>query len=426
MEPQIGFCANPDGFRIAYATLGHGPALVIPPAYFHILASIDLLPGLRNFLDRIARYHTVVIYDQRGAGLSDRNRTIFTLESELQDLETVIDHLNLDRIVLEGMSMSGPITIAYTARHPERVSHLILYGTYANYGKLVPKELKESISSLLHSHPWLGMRTLASFVVGNDSAYTELISVAEAENVSPENAAHFMEMLFELDVVRLCPGIKNPTLIMHRKGDQLIDFKAGLELASLIPNARFIPLEGSMHMACFGDAESVLHNTFDFLNDPVTDDKATKAARPATKKSSHDVFISFAFEDRESAAKIYAHLKGSGICPFWCEELTAGGDYPQLLGEAIRNSKSFLLVLSDSSDNSASVRKETTIAHNNRKPIIPVRIKSVLPKNLEYLIANSLFYDAFPQPLEQHLSRLTSDIKKVIGSKADKKEKTKK
>ena len=85
--------------------------------------------------DSLARYHTVVVYDMRGAGLSERNRTVFTLESELQDLETVIDHLKLDKMILYGRGFSGPVVIAYAAKHPERVTHLILYGTYAYYGK---------------------------------------------------------------------------------------------------------------------------------------------------------------------------------------------------------------------------------------------------------------------------------------------------
>ena len=418
---------NAVGARIAYATLGQGPAMVVPPSYFAAITSYKTIPEVRYTVDSLARYHTVVYYDQHGAGLSDRNRTVFTLESELQDLETVIDHLKLNSLILYGASMSGPIVIAYAAKYPERVTHLILYGTYANYGKFVTEEFKSSLVSLLRQPAnWLGGRALTSLSVpqthiDNLELYTNLAR----ENATPESAANLIDMLYRLDVTYLCPLVKAPTLVMHRKGDLLIDFKAGLELASLRPNARFVQMEGDIHIPFLGDTESFQHNIFEFLNDPITDDKATKPTRPATQKSSHDVFISFAFEDRESAAKIYAHLKASGICPFWCEEITAGGDYPRLLGEAIRNSKSFLLVLSDSSDNSASVAKETTIAHNNKKPIIPVRIKNILPKNLEYLIANSLFYDAFPQPLEQHLPRLTSDIKKIVGGKAEKKEKIK-
>ena len=428
MEPKIGFCTNPDGARIAYATLGHGPAFVIPPSYFQCITPYKTIPEVRYLFESLARYHTVVYYDQHGAGLSDRNRTVFTLESELQDLETVIDHLKLISLILYGASMSGPIVIAYAAKYPERVTHLILYGTYANYGKFVTEEFKSSLVSLLRQPAnWLGGRALTSLSVpqthiDNLELYTNLAR----ESTTPESAANLIDMLYRLDVTHLCHLVKSPTLVMHRKGDMLIDFKAGLELAALIPNARFVQMEGDIHIPFLGDTESVLYNIFEFLGDPITGDKAKKAAKPTAKTSGHDVFISFAFEDRESAAKIYAHLKASGICPFWCEEITAGGDYPRLLGEAIRNSKSFLLVLSDSSDNSASVGKETTIAHNNKKPIIPVRIKNILPKNLEYLIANSLFFDAFPPPLEQHLPKLTGDIKKIIGSKSGEKEKTQK
>jgi len=422
VEPQIGFCTNPDGVRIAYATMGQGPAFVIPPSYFHQVAASKTVPEARHLFESLARYHTVVIYDQHGAGLSDRNRTVFSLESEIASLETVIDHLKLNSLILYGASMSGPIVIAYAAKYPERVTHLVLYGTYANYGNIVTEEFKASIVSLLRQPDnWLGQRALMDLVGPQTHVDNlELLANLARENTTPEVAANLIDMLYRLDVTHLCPLVKSPTLVMHRKGDMLIDFKAGLELASLIPNARFVQLEGNIHIPFLGDTESFLRNIFEFLGDPVTDDKVKKAARSTIKKSGHDVFISYAFEDKESVAKIYASLKGSGISPFWCEDVTAGGDYPQLLGEAIRNSKSFLLVLSDSSDNSASVRKETTIAHNNKKTIIPVRIKNILPKNLEYLIANSLFFDAFPQPLEQHLPRLASDIKKTIGSKADK------
>ena len=427
MEPQIGFCTNPDGARIAYATLGQGPAMVWSASYFAVITPYKTIPESRQVFDRPARYHTVVMYDQVGAGLSDRNRTVFTLESELQDLETVVDHLKLDRIALFASSMGGPIAIAYAAKYPERVTHLILYDTYASRRDL-SEEFKAAVVSLLRQPDnWTGRRTLASLCASQAQIdMLELVGALAKDITTPEVVANICDMAYKFDVTHLCPRIKTPTLVMHRKGDALIDFKQGLELASLIPNARFVPLEGDMHFPFLGDTESFLHNIFEFLGDPIKDDKATKAVSPTTKKSGHDVFISFAFEDREYASKIYAHLKGSGICPFWCEDVTAGGDYPQLLGEAIRNSKSFLLVLSDSSDNSASVRKETTIAHNNKKTIIPVRVKNILPKNLEYLIANSLFFDAFPQPLEQHLPRLTGDIKKIVGGKADKKERIKK
>ena len=423
MEPQIGFCTNSDGARIAYSVLGQGSVMVWLPAYFAVINSYNKVPEARNFLNSLARYHTVVIYDMRGTGLSDRNRTDFTLESELVDLETVINHLKLNEVILLGDSHCGPVAIAYATRHPERVTHLLLYGTYANFRKFISEKLTTSIASLLgQPRNWLGTRTIASLLSPSSNINElELFEKIHRESVTPEVNARLVEMFFEFDVTQLCPYVKSPTLVMHRKGDRFIPFKAGLELASLIPNSRFIPLEGNSHFPFFGDVDSILKNSLQFLGDPFTDIQESAAAQSETKQLCHDVFISFAFPDRESAAKIYSHLKGNGINPFWCEDITAGQDYPQLLGDAIRNSRSFLLVVSSSSDNSTSVRKETAIAHNNKKAIIPVRIEEILPKNLEYLIANNLFFDAFPHPLEQHLTRLTNDIKKTIGSRAGKK-----
>jgi hypothetical protein len=321
--------------------------------------------------------------------------------------------------------MSGPVAIAYAAKHPERVTHLGLYGSYAYYGKFLPDEVKSSILTLLRQqNNWLGIKTFMS--LARPEARPDEIELQIAvfkEITTPENFARLIEMLYTLDVTGLCPAVKCPTWVSHRKGDLLIDFKAGLELASLIPNARFVPLEG-VHFTPFSDTES--RAFLEFLGDPIGIDKDAEPALAPAKKPGHDVFISFAFPDKDAAAKIYAYLKSNGIDPFWCEDLTAGQDYPELLGEAIRNSKSFLLVVSDSTDNSDSVRKETTIAHNNKKPIIPVRIKEILPKKLEYLVASSLFFDAFTQPLEQHLPKLTGGIKKIIGNKAEKKEKIKK
>ena len=426
MEHKIGFCTTPDGARIAYTTFGHGPAMVWPPGYFHAIGPLDLLPEVRDYFEDFARYHTVVLYDIRGAGLSDRNRTVFTLESDLQDLETVINHLKLDKVILGGHSMAGPVAIAYAAKHPERVTHLYFYGSYTYYGKFVPDEVKSSILSLLRQqNNWFGTRSFLSLMMTQSSTdEIELYIAMIKEITTPENFARLIEMLYTLDVTNLCAGVKVPTLVIHSKGDLMIDFKAGLELASLIPNARFVPWEGS-HWGPIRDTE-LRRVVLEFLGDPVRADQDKEYALASAKKPSHDVFISFAFPDKQAAARIYAHFKSNGIDPFWCEELTAGQDYPELLGEAIRNSKSFLLVVSDSTDNSDSVRKETTIAHNNKKPIIPVRIKEILPKKLEYLIANSLFFDAFPQPLEQHLPKLTGGIKKIIGSKSDEQEKIKK
>jgi len=271
VEPQVGFCTTPDGAHIAYAILGQGSAMVLPPAHFASITPYQTVSEVRHVFDSLARYHTVVYYDQRGAGLSDRNRTVFTLESELSDLETVIDHLKLDKMTLFGAAIAGPISIAYAAKYTERVTHLILYDTYAYYGKFVSEEFKAALVSLLREPDnWLGRRAQISLGVAQGGMdYLDLIAGLIKEVTTSEIAGRITEMAYTLDITQLCPLIKAPTLVMHRKGDLLIDFKAGLELASLIPKARFVPLEGDLHYYILGDTESVLNNIFEFLGDPV-------------------------------------------------------------------------------------------------------------------------------------------------------------
>lgn len=129
----------------------------------------------------------------------------------------------------------------------------------------------------------------------------------------------------------------------------------------------------------------------------------------------HDVFISFAFKDQEVANCIRSYLERNGIKCFMCLDLPAGTGYDEALGKAIREANVLMLVLSPDADNSRSVRNETAIAKNRGKTIIPVRIVDFLPEKLEYLIATSLFFDAFPQPLENHLPKLADDISRILN-----------
>jgi hypothetical protein len=130
---------------------------------------------------------------------------------------------------------------------------------------------------------------------------------------------------------------------------------------------------------------------------------------------SHDVFISFAFKDQKAADCIRVHLVESGIKCFMCTDLPAGTGYDEALGKAIREAKILVLVLSPNSDDSHSVRNEVAIAKNRGKTIIPVRIEDFLPEKMEYSIATSLFFDAFPPPLEKHLPKLAKDIDTILN-----------
>ena len=271
MEQQIRFCITTDGLRLAYSTVGQGLALVAPPGWISHQELGWQDPVFRRFGERLARHHTLVGYDRPGTGLSDRNRTDFSLDSDLRDLETVIDHLKLKRLALMGYSWGGPVAVAYTAKHPRRISHLILYGTFARGAAITTDEVKASLISLVRAHWGFGSKTLADiFMPGADAAGSELFARYQRECATPEIAAKILDLIYKTDVVHLLPSLRVPTLVLHRQRERTMPFRVGRELASLIPNAHFVPLEGRDHLPWYGDSDSVLRAIAEFLGDPVT------------------------------------------------------------------------------------------------------------------------------------------------------------
>jgi pimeloyl-ACP methyl ester carboxylesterase len=283
MEQQIRFCITTDGLRIAYSIVGQGPALVVPPPWISHQELTWQAPESRHFMERLALQHTLVCYDRPGTGLSDRNRTDFSWDSELRDLETVIDHLKLKRTALFGWSEGGPIAIAYAAKHPRRVSHLILYGTYARGETITTEEIKASLISLVLAHWGIGSKALADlFMPGADAAGIELWAKYQRECATPEIAAKMLGLTFKANVVQLLPNLRVPTLVLHRQQERTMPFRLGRELASLIPNARFVPLQGTDHLPWLGDPDSVLRAIAEFLGDPFTGGQVVESKQPVT------------------------------------------------------------------------------------------------------------------------------------------------
>src|SRR5947208_9970108 len=131
MEQQIHFCTTDDGVRIAYATVGEGPPLVKAANWLSHLEFDWHSPIWRHWLQEFSSNHLLLRYDERGNGLSDWKVDNLTFDAFVQDLESVVDAVGLDRFPILGISQGGPVAIAYAVRHPERVSHLVLYGSYA-------------------------------------------------------------------------------------------------------------------------------------------------------------------------------------------------------------------------------------------------------------------------------------------------------
>ena len=289
MEQQIGFCTNANGARIAYATLGKGPPLVMPAMWLSHLQLTWQDPQARCFFERLAAHHILVRYDQGGSGLSDRNRTDFTLEAEVNDLEMVMDHLKLKRVALLGISVGGPTAVVYAARYPRRVSHLILYGTYASGKELATEEVRKAFITLVRAHWGIGSKTVSDlFFPGASPRTIELFAKFQRESATPEVAAEILGLMYRAEVASLCPSLRVPTMVLHRQDEKAIVFTMGRQLASLIPNARFIPLEGDLHIPWYGDFEPILRAIAEFLGDPVTAGQPPDLSTTADDSIAHE------------------------------------------------------------------------------------------------------------------------------------------
>ncbi len=257
-EQSIRFCRSADGVGLAYATIGAGPPLVKAANWLSHLEYDWQSPIWRHWLIGLAQQHTLIRYDERGCGLSDWNVNDFSLEAWVSDLEAVIDAAGVERFPLIGLSQGGPIAIAYATRHPERVSHLILYGSYAR-GKLkrelTPEKIDE-IETLVklirigwgRDNPAFRQLFASMFIPDATLEQYRWFNDLQRASASPENAARLVEGFNEIDVRPLAAQLNLPTLVLHARGDMRIPFEEGRLLAALIPGAQLVTLESNNHI----------------------------------------------------------------------------------------------------------------------------------------------------------------------------------
>ena len=258
LHQDISFTTTPDGVRIAYATVGSGPPLVKAASWLTHLEYEWQSPVWRHWLQELAQAHTLIRYDRRGCGLSDWEVDNFSLEAYVMELEAVVDTLGLTRFPLLGVSGGAPVAITYAYRHPEKVSHLILYGGYARgrmYRTNVPEEAEEG--ELLLKMMKLGWRKSNPAF---RQVYTKLfIPDGTPEQISwfnelqricstPQLAARMSEAAYACNVTEQAKNLTVPTLILHAQADAVVSCEESYILAALIPQARFVSLESKNHI----------------------------------------------------------------------------------------------------------------------------------------------------------------------------------
>jgi pimeloyl-ACP methyl ester carboxylesterase/DNA-binding CsgD family transcriptional regulator len=258
MKQHVGFCTSADGTRIAFAQSGEGPPLVRVANWFTHLDLDRQSAVWRHWFDFLSDRHTLLRYDPRGSGLSDRNVDDFSLDRWIEDLDAIVERAGLTRFALIGLCQGGAVAAAYAARHPERISRLVLYDSYpfGAYAEGVPDRLVQEARALAEMIEvgW-GKRTgafrevFANLLMPEaDKNALQWIGEMQRRSASARNARWMWDAFNEFDIRDVAADIAAPTLVFHGRRDAMVPFEAGRQLASLIPNARFVPLETNNHI----------------------------------------------------------------------------------------------------------------------------------------------------------------------------------
>jgi class 3 adenylate cyclase/pimeloyl-ACP methyl ester carboxylesterase len=258
MELRMQYATASDGTSIAFGIAGSGPYLVRTPAMPFSHVQLDWRGSA--FYERLTKLATVVVYDSRGTGLSDRTARDLSLEARISDLEAVVEHLGLERFALHGVNFSSPLAITYSVRHPERVSHLILDDAFARTADVLQSTQGRAMGTL--AEDWDGfIENLAWLVTQESRERTEQYATFLRACVTKNVALRLYTAMGTDDVTELLPRVETPTLVLHHERVKLTPFVFGQQLAAAIPHAEMITLAGSAS----DDIDAVLHSIGTFI-----------------------------------------------------------------------------------------------------------------------------------------------------------------
>jgi pimeloyl-ACP methyl ester carboxylesterase/DNA-binding winged helix-turn-helix (wHTH) protein len=257
LRQTIRFCTATDGARIAYSTVGRGTPFVKAANWLNHLEFEWESPVWKHWIAEISKHHLFVRYDERGCGLSDWTVPDFSFDAWRRDLETVVDAVGEKPFALLGISQGGAVALEYATRHPERVSHLILYGSYARgwlfRGDARAIDAHQALINLFRlgwgkNNPAFRQIFTTRFIPDAGPEEMGWFDDLQRISVSPENAARFMEEFALVDVCPILGDIKVPTLVFHCRDDGVVPFDEGRLLAASIPAAKFVSLPSRNHL----------------------------------------------------------------------------------------------------------------------------------------------------------------------------------
>lgn len=254
---RVKFCTTSDGVRLAYASVGKGYPIIKAANWLsHLEHDWDApiwSPLFRSLSDR----HHFLRYDERGNGLSDWEVKDLSFNAFVEDLETVVSASQLDKFALLGISQGASVSIEYAIRHPDKVSHLILFGGYDAGWRINASEEeireREAIITLTEAgwgkdNPAYRQIFSSTFLPSANKQELDWFNEFQRLTTSAENAARFLSVFGDIDVRHQLSKVKVPTLVIHSLRDQRIPVKVSRDIASNIPNAEFVGLESDGHL----------------------------------------------------------------------------------------------------------------------------------------------------------------------------------
>ena len=272
MRPKTGYARNGD-VRIAYQVVGDGPIdLVFTPPYISHVDLWWMLPETNRFIERLASFSRVILYDKRGTGLSDPAPGLPAMEERMEDLHAVLDAVGSEQSALFGLSEGAPISMLFAATYPERTLSLVLFGSMARMPsaeyrpELLPR-LRAAVELMTRVNEHWGEGQLIELFApeyADNTAVRQSLGLFERLSASPAMARALLEANMKIDVSHCLSAITAPTLVLHRR-DEVVPVELARDLAAAIPGARLVEMDGSTHLPWLADSEAVLDRIEEFV-----------------------------------------------------------------------------------------------------------------------------------------------------------------
>ena len=274
MPPRTHYARSGD-LHIAYQVVGDGPLdLIFVPGWVSNIEECWEQPGLAAFLERLASFSRLILFDKRGTGLSDRvaNDQLPTLEERMDDVHAVLDAARSEQAALFGHSEGGSMCILFAATYPQRTRALVTFGVFARRRRSpdypwAPSDADRAATIEQVERDWATEDLVRPLVPsrGDDSAFLAQLATYFRRSASPGAAAQLLRMNTEIDVRAILETIRVPTLVLHRTDDRDALVEEGRWIAARIPGASFIELPGGDHLFWVGDSDAVLAEIEEFL-----------------------------------------------------------------------------------------------------------------------------------------------------------------